>query len=132
MQAQVTHLNTYLSIAPAAGIPVDEIYRRVLNWKGIVEARQEEDRLARDQPELNETLGNRRRSALASARHVPSRFHRPEQRQAWVEQIDVLRNRKETLEPRPGREEPLPSVRSSTPSISERLMWSPPCPQEAL
>ncbi len=57
LAAQVTHLNTYLSVAPAAGVPVDEIYRHVLNWKGIVEARQEEDRVARDQPELQETLG---------------------------------------------------------------------------
>ncbi len=50
-------VNAYLSIAPAAGIKVEEIYRHVLAWKGVVEARQDEDRLARDRPELKETLG---------------------------------------------------------------------------
>ena len=46
----------YLSVAPAAGVKSEDIYRHVLARKGIVEARQGEDRLARVQPELKVTL----------------------------------------------------------------------------
>ncbi len=49
--------SAYLSVAPAAGIKAEETYGHVVAWKGVVEARQDEERLARDWPELKETLG---------------------------------------------------------------------------
>jgi tetratricopeptide (TPR) repeat protein len=99
LAAQVAHLNTCLSVAPAVGIQVDEIYRHVLDWKGAVEARQEEDRLARDQPELQETLGQ---LAQVRARLSDLSFVTPppdkDKRDAWLQQLSELRDRKENLE----------------------------------
>jgi len=87
----------YLSVAPAAGVEAEKIYRHVLAWKGIVEAREDEDRLARDQPELKETLAQLSQSRAGLARLA---FAAPlaEERQAWLQQLDALRNRKESLE----------------------------------
>ncbi len=95
--AQNGALDHYLSIAPAAGIKTEEIYRHVLAWKGVVEARQDEDRLARDQPELKETLGQLEQ---ARGRLAGLAFTAPPagQQQAWLEQLDALRDRKENLE----------------------------------
>jgi len=95
--ARAEALNGYLSVAPAAGIQVEEIYRHVLAWKGVVEAREDEDRLARDQPELKETLGQ---LAQARARLANLAFTAPPagERQTWIEQLDALRDRKENLE----------------------------------
>jgi tetratricopeptide (TPR) repeat protein len=90
-------LSAYLSVAPAAGIESEELYRHVLAWKGVVEARQDEDRLARDQPELKETL-----SQLAQARahlaHLAFTVPPAAQHQAWLQQLGALRDRKEGLE----------------------------------
>jgi len=97
LAAQGWALDKYLSVAPAAGIKVDELYRHVLAWKGVVEARQDEDRLARDRPELKETL-----SQLEQARdhlaHLAFANPPAGQRQAWLQQLDALRDRKENLE----------------------------------
>jgi len=95
--AQGQILDAYFSVAPAAGIKVEELYRHVLAWKGVVEARQDEDRLARDQPELKETLGQLEQ---ARARLAGLAFTAPPdvQRQAWLQQLDALRDRKENLE----------------------------------
>ena len=90
-------LNGYLSVAPAAGVKVEEIYRHVLAWKGVVEARQDEDRLARDQPELKETLGQLEQ-ARARLAHLAFTTPPAAQRQAWLQQLDALRDRKENLE----------------------------------
>jgi tetratricopeptide (TPR) repeat protein len=90
-------LNGYLSVAPDAGIKVEEIYRHVLAWKGVVEVRQDEDHLARDQPELKETLNQLEQARARLARLA---FTAPPagQRQAWLEQLDALHDRKENLE----------------------------------
>jgi CHAT domain-containing protein/Tfp pilus assembly protein PilF len=95
--AQGGALNGYLSVAPGAGIRVEEIYRHVLAWKGVVEARQDEDHLARDQPELKETLSQLEQARARLARLA---FTAPPagRRQAWLEQLDALRDRKENLE----------------------------------
>jgi CHAT domain-containing protein/Tfp pilus assembly protein PilF len=90
-------LDFYLSIAPAAGIKAEELYHHVLNWKGVVEVHQDEDHLARDRPELKETLEQlkRARTRLAyKAFTVPPAA----QRQAWVQQPGALRERMENLD----------------------------------
>jgi len=97
LAAQGKALDGYLSVAPAAGIKSEEIYRRVLAWKGVVEARQDEDRLARDQPELKETLGQLEH-ARARLAHLAFTNPPPGQHQAWLQQLDALRDRKENLE----------------------------------
>ena len=97
LAAQGGALNAYLSVAPAAGIKTEEIYRHVLAWKGVVEARQDEDRLARDQPELKETL-EQLEQARARLAHLAFTTPPAGQRQAWLQQLDALRDRKENLE----------------------------------
>jgi tetratricopeptide (TPR) repeat protein len=90
-------LGGYLSVAPAAGIKSEDIYRHVLAWKGIGDARQDEDRLARDRPELKETLYqlDQARAQLANLAFAtpPSG-----QRQSWLQRLVSLRDRKENLE----------------------------------
>ena len=97
LAAQGGTLNAYLSVAPAAGIKAEDIYRHVLAWKGVVEARQDEDRLARDQPELKETL-EQLDQARARLAHLAFTTPPAGQRQAWRQQLDALRDRKENLE----------------------------------
>ncbi len=90
-------LDLYLSVAPAAAIEGDALYGQVLAWKGAVMARQAEDRLAHDQPEVKDLLArlNRTRSRLAGlAFAAPS----PKQRAAWLRQFKELRTEKENLE----------------------------------
>ncbi len=90
-------LHVYLSVAPAAGTEAGDIYRHVLAWKGVVEAQHDEDRLARDQPELKETLAQ---LVQARARLARLAYTTPPdgQRQAWLQQLDALRDRKEEVE----------------------------------
>jgi CHAT domain-containing protein/Tfp pilus assembly protein PilF len=90
-------LDHYLSVAPAAGIKTEAIYRQVLAWKGAVDALQDEDRLARDQPELKATLVQLEQ---ARARLAQLAFTAPPagQRQSFLQQLDALRDRKENLE----------------------------------
>ncbi len=97
LAAQGKALNWYLSIAPAAGVKSEDIYRHVLAWKGVVEARQDEDRLARDQPELKGTL---KQLDDAHAQLARLAFATPPagQHRAWLQQLDALRNLKENLE----------------------------------
>ncbi len=90
-------LDGYLSIAPAAGIKTEELYRHVLAWKGVVEAHQDEDRLARDQPELKETL-SQLEQARARLAHLAFTTPPAAQRQTWLQQLDALRDQKENLE----------------------------------
>jgi CHAT domain-containing protein/Tfp pilus assembly protein PilF len=94
---QARALHKYLSVAPAAGIRSEELYRHVLAWKGVVGARQDEDRLARDQPELKETLGQLEQ-ARARLAHLAFTTPPAGPRHAWLQQLDALRDRKENLE----------------------------------
>ena len=87
-------LSAYLSVAPAAGIKAKETYGHVVAWKGVVEARQDEERLARDWPELKETLGQleQARARLAHlAFTTPSPGH-----QAWTQQLDAFATARKT------------------------------------
>jgi CHAT domain-containing protein len=72
----------------------EPLYRNVLAWKGLVLWRQDGDRLARDQPELKETLGQLAQVRARLAFPPPQAL----QRQAWRQQLDALRFRKEKLE----------------------------------
>jgi CHAT domain-containing protein/Tfp pilus assembly protein PilF len=95
--AQRWALNSYLSVAPAAGIKSEELYRHVLNWKGVVEASQDEDRLARDRPELKEAL-EQLKQARARMAHQAFTVPPAGQRQAWLRQLGALRERVENLD----------------------------------
>jgi CHAT domain-containing protein/tetratricopeptide (TPR) repeat protein len=95
--AQGWALSTYLSVAPAAGIKTEELYRHILNWKGVVEARQDEDRLARDRPELKETL-KQLKQARARLAHQAFAVPPAGQRPVWLTQLDALRERVENLD----------------------------------
>jgi tetratricopeptide (TPR) repeat protein len=97
LEQQRNILSAYFSVAPAAGIKAEEIYHHVLAWKGIVEASQDEDRLARDRPELKETL-RQLEQARARLAHLAFTVPLGERRQAWLEQLNALRDGKENLE----------------------------------
>ena len=90
-------VDAYLSVAPSAEIKDDAIYGHVLAWKGAVIARQVEDRLARDQPEVKELLVrlNQARSRLARLAFTTPL---PQQRDAWLRQLKDLGSEKENLE----------------------------------
>jgi len=90
-------LDSWLSVAPHAGVSADELHAAVLRWKGAVFARQIKDRLAQRRPELKSLLDelNTVRTRWATlALRVPE----PKQREAWRRQVNELRNRKENLE----------------------------------
>jgi tetratricopeptide (TPR) repeat protein len=93
----VGSLHGYLSVAVAAGVGPEEIYSHVLDFKGVVEAREDEDSLARDRPELRETL---ERLAQARAGLARLAFATPSEgrQQEWRKQLDALHDRKENLE----------------------------------
>ncbi len=80
---------SYLSVAPAVGIKVEELYRHVLALKGVVEVRQGEDRLARDQPELKETIDQLEQTRARLA-HLAFANPTAGQRQLWLQQLDAL------------------------------------------
>jgi CHAT domain-containing protein/tetratricopeptide (TPR) repeat protein len=90
-------LDVYLSVAPAAGIKAEDLYRHVLAWKGVVAAFQDSDRLARDLPDLKQTL-ERLAHARADLARIAFMMTAPGQRQAWRLEFDALRERKETFE----------------------------------
>jgi len=95
--SQDAALSAYLSVAPAAGIKPEEIYGHVLAWKGGALARQDEDRLVRDQPDLRDTVGQLEQ-ARARLAHLAFTTPSTAERQAWLRQLDALRDHKEDLE----------------------------------
>jgi CHAT domain-containing protein/tetratricopeptide (TPR) repeat protein len=90
-------LDAYLSVSPTDGSRSVDLYRLILAWKGAVEAEQLEDRLVRDQPELQPTLAQ-----LAGVRarlaHLAFAVPAAAGRGAWRQQLDALREQKENLE----------------------------------
>ena len=97
LEAHCGALFAYLSVALAAGTKSDELYRQLVACKGVVEARQIEDRLVRDRPELRETLGELEQ-VRARLAHVAFTTPTVSQRLAWLKQLEALRDRKENLE----------------------------------
>lgn len=93
-------LRGYLGAALASDpVPVPDLYRHVLAWKGTVASRQSEDLLVRDEPGIRPlveelTAARFRLARLAFA--VPP----PQGRQAWLDGIDKLSRQREDLETR--------------------------------
>src|SRR5262249_36185496 len=81
------------------GVPPREIYGHVLAWKGAVAARQAEERVAHDQPQLRPLIADllrvrTRLSRLAAAAPPPGRH------ESRLRDLDALRHQKEDLESR--------------------------------
>jgi CHAT domain-containing protein len=96
-ERQRSKLDLYLSVS-RSGVPKPaDLYRHVLDWKGSAEARQRENRLGRDQPELAPSVEQlaqvQRQLANLAFRASP-----PGQGQAWRQKLDELREVKEDLE----------------------------------
>jgi CHAT domain-containing protein len=91
------YLDAYLSVAQQTGAGPEVLYRRALDWKGASAARRADYRLVRDRPELRPAL-----EELASVRarlaHLAFTAPAPPQREAWLKQLGVLRERKEHVE----------------------------------
>ena len=88
-------LDLYLSL-PAAEVSASEAYRRVLNWKGTIQARMIGARL-RQQSERSATAAELEQvaSRLSSlSLQVPDPVDRP----GWLRNVVELRERKESLE----------------------------------
>jgi tetratricopeptide (TPR) repeat protein len=94
---QGRELGAFISVSLRSTLRAGDLYRHVLRWKGAAEARQVEDRLARDRPELRPTLT---RLAGDRARLARLAFATPPEagRQDWRRQFDALRERIEGLE----------------------------------
>jgi len=90
-------LDVYASVSLGDTPQSADIYRRVLAWKGAVEAGQAEDRLAWDQPELRPILAQ---LGQVRARLAQLAFTTPDdaRRAAWRRQLDAVREQKEDLE----------------------------------
>src|SRR5262249_24503105 len=73
--------------------------KRVLGWKAAVLARQTEDRLLRDQPELADLLGQLRIIHAGLAR-VSAQTPTPAGQKQWLERFRSLEQEKEKLEVR--------------------------------
>jgi CHAT domain-containing protein/tetratricopeptide (TPR) repeat protein len=91
-------LDAYLSCAGDAGAPAAPLYEAVLAWKGVLAARQAEERLARDRPELRPGL-EQLRLARASLARLANLLPASAQEQAsWRERFRRLEAEKEKLE----------------------------------
>jgi CHAT domain-containing protein/Tfp pilus assembly protein PilF len=90
-------LDAFVSVSLADTSPPADIYRRVLAWKGAVEAGQAEQRLGWDQPELRPIVAQlaQVRARLA---HLAFTTPDPARLAAWRRQLDALREQKENLE----------------------------------
>jgi CHAT domain-containing protein len=78
-------------------VPAARRYGQVLAWKGTVAARQAEDRLARDRPDLRPALEKLRaaRAGLAKLANTPPT---PVGQKAWLERFDRLEEEEEKWE----------------------------------
>jgi CHAT domain-containing protein/tetratricopeptide (TPR) repeat protein len=90
-------LDVYLSVAEASRARPEVLYSRVLDWKGVSSGSSLRDQLARDEPKLRPILADLTsiRARLANWAYMTPP---PAQRNAWRQQLDTLRERKENLE----------------------------------
>jgi CHAT domain-containing protein/tetratricopeptide (TPR) repeat protein len=88
-------LHSYLSVAGAADFPAHRIYDAVLAWKGVLATREAEERLGRDQPELQPRLTQLRRVRTALARLTYAPSPRQAERPGSFEELEA---EKEALE----------------------------------
>ncbi|HEV3262882.1 MAG TPA: CHAT domain-containing tetratricopeptide repeat protein [Gemmataceae bacterium] len=91
-------LHLYLSVGPEVHVPATRIYRAVLGVKGAVAARQADERVARDRPELRPRVEKLRqaRAALAHWARTPPAIS--QQRADWLQRFGELERQKEELE----------------------------------
>jgi CHAT domain-containing protein/tetratricopeptide (TPR) repeat protein len=91
-------LNRYLSVALPANADPAQIHGHVLAWKGAVAARQAEERLALEHPELAPLLDKLRqaRAALAQLSQSPPRD--PDLQGDWVRRLRDREADRDTLE----------------------------------
>jgi CHAT domain-containing protein/tRNA A-37 threonylcarbamoyl transferase component Bud32 len=96
-------LHAYLSVALDLGLPAEDIYARILPWKGAVSSRRWEDRIVHDLPDLQPFL---LRIQLARAELVRLLDRIPTdhaQQREWIKQVDRLESEKEVQEIRLAR-----------------------------
>jgi tetratricopeptide (TPR) repeat protein/tRNA A-37 threonylcarbamoyl transferase component Bud32 len=98
LNQQRRFLDLYLTIASHSDIPAADCYRHVLAWKGTVATRHAEERLARDQPELQPQFEELRQLHAGLAHLVRSTPANPQQQADWRTRFDDMERRKEQLE----------------------------------
>jgi tetratricopeptide (TPR) repeat protein len=91
-------LDLYLSIAAHSDIPVADCYSHVLAWKGAVATRHAEERLARDQPQLQPQLEELRQLHAGLAHLARATPANPQQQADWRTRFDEMERRMEQLE----------------------------------
>src|SRR5262249_16845675 len=91
------HLDDFLSLADDARVPPAERYAAALLWKGAVGARQRDDRLLRDRPELRETY-HQLQEARARLAHLSLQTPPPHRHAAWLRELDELARAEDRLE----------------------------------
>jgi CHAT domain-containing protein len=90
------NLDVYLNVAQKNRTLPEELYRRVLDWKGLSGAGQADRLLARDRPELRAVL-DELASVRAGLTQLAFTAPAPARRETLRKQFDVLRERKEDL-----------------------------------
>lgn len=88
-------LHIYLSTAPAAGRPVEEVYEAVLAWKGVLTTRHAEEQADRGRPEQRRTAERLRALRMQLAQHVHTQ---PGSKADWAARFRELESAKEALE----------------------------------
>jgi CHAT domain-containing protein/tetratricopeptide (TPR) repeat protein len=96
-------LDGYLTTVAGTDEPAASLYEAVLLWKGAVAARQAEERLAHDRPELQPLLAQLRLARAGLARLVNLRPGSKEEQAAWRQRFDRLEKEREDLEARLAR-----------------------------
>jgi CHAT domain-containing protein len=91
-------LDVYLSCARDAGTPAARLYAPVLAWKGALTARQVEEHLARDRPELRLLVEQLRRARAGLARLASQQPASPQAQADWRTLFARLEKEKEGLE----------------------------------
>src|SRR5262249_10812094 len=90
----------YLATAERARVAAADRYRHALAWKGAVAARQAEERLAADQPDLRPLL-EQLRQARAKLAHLASKPPAdPKFQPAWLQRFRQAEDDKEQVEVR--------------------------------
>jgi CHAT domain-containing protein/tetratricopeptide (TPR) repeat protein len=97
---QRSSLFLFLTLARAVKSPATEVYPHVLVFKGILAARQAEEQLARDQPQLKPRLDELRQVCASLANVAYQTPATKKQREDWRKRFDDLEKDKEKLEVR--------------------------------
>jgi CHAT domain-containing protein/Tfp pilus assembly protein PilF len=93
------NLDLYLSLAARPEKDIDSLYAEVLAWKGMVTARQSEEKLLRDEPGLAKLVHDLRSTRAALGRLAAEQVA-VAQREAWRQSVRRLQQHKEDIEER--------------------------------